>query len=148
MEIILKQDVKHVGSKDDLVKVKNGLGSNYLLPKGFAILATESAKKQLDETKKQRAHKEEKIRVAAEGQAKWFEGKVIQVATKAGENGKIFGSVTPIQLAEAIKKMGMEIDRKSILMDDDHVKALGTYTAKIKLYKDVVVPLNFEVVSE
>jgi ribosomal protein L9 len=78
MEIILKQDVKHVGSKDDLVKVKNGFGSNYLLPKGFAILATESAKKQLDETKKQRAHKEEKIRVAAEGQAKWFEDKVIQ----------------------------------------------------------------------
>lgn len=148
MEIILKQDVKHVGSKGDLVSVKNGYGSNYLIPKGYAILATESAKKQLAETVKQRAHKEEKIKQDAAGKATWFEGKTIKVATKAGENGKIYGSVTSIQLAEAIKNMGMEVDRKAIIMDDDHVKALGSYTAKIKFHKDVVVNFNFEVVSE
>lgn len=148
MEIILLQDVKHVGYKDDLVSVKNGFGSNYLLPKGLAILATDSAKKVLAETKRQRAFKEEKIKTQASKTAEWFVEKVVRVGAKAGENGKIYGSVTPLQLADAIKKMGMEIDRKTILMEDDHVKALGAYQAKIRLHKDVIATINFEVVEE
>ena len=148
MEVILKQDVKHVGSKDEIVKVKNGYGRNYLLPKGLAYLATESAKKVLAENTRQQAHKAEKLRNDALKLAEWFTDKTVKIGAKAGENGKIYGSVTPLQLADAVKKMGLEIDRKSILMEDDHVKTLGAYTAKIKLAKDVFASLNFEVVEE
>jgi len=148
MEILLKDDVKHVGSKDDLVKVKNGFARNFLLPKGLAVLATDSVKKVLAENIKQRAHKAEKLRTEAEKIASWFTDKVVTIGAKAGENGKIYGSVTPLQLADAIKKMGLEIDRKTIQMEDDHVKTLGTYSAKVKLAKDVFATLNFEVVED
>ncbi len=148
MEIILKQDVKHVGSKDDIVKVKNGFGRNYLLPKGLAHLATESAKKVLAENIRQSSHKAEKLKNDALKLAEWFTDKSVKIGAKAGENGKIYGSVTPLQLADAVKKMGLEIDRKAIMMDDDHVKTLGSYSAKIKLAKDVFATLNFEVVEE
>jgi large subunit ribosomal protein L9 len=148
MEIILKQDVKHVGSKDDVVKVKNGFGRNYLLPKGLAHLATESAKKVLAENIRQSSHKAEKLKNDALKLAEWFTDKSVKIGAKAGENGKIYGSVTPLQLADAVKKMGLEIDRKAIMMDDDHVKTLGSYSAKIKLAKDVFATLNFEVVEE
>jgi large subunit ribosomal protein L9 len=148
MEVILKQDVKHVGSKDEIVKVKNGYGRNFLLPKGLAFLATESAKKVLAENTRQQAHKAEKLRNDALKLAEWFNDKTIKIGAKAGENGKIYGSVTPLQLADAVKKLGLEIDRKSILMEDDHVKTIGAYSAKIKLAKDVFATLNFEVVEE
>jgi large subunit ribosomal protein L9 len=148
MEVILKQDVKHVGSKDEIVKVKNGYGRNFLLPKGLAFLATESAKKVLAENTRQQAHKAEKLRNDALKLAEWFNDKTIKIGAKAGENGKIYGSVTPLQLADAVKKLGLEIDRKAILMEDDHVKTIGAYSAKIKLAKDVFATLNFEVVEE
>ena len=148
MEVILKQDVKHVGSKDEIVKVKNGYGRNFLLPKGLAFLATESAKKVLAENTRQQAHKAEKLRNDALKLAEWFNDKTIKIGAKAGENGKIYGSVTPLQLADAVKKLGLEIDRKAILMEDDHVKTIGAYSAKIKLAKDEFATLNFEVVEE
>jgi large subunit ribosomal protein L9 len=148
MEVILKQDVKHVGSKDEIVKVKNGYGRNFLLPKGLAFLATESAKKVLAENTRQQAHKAEKLRNDALKLAEWFNDKTIKIGAKAGENGKIYGSVTPLQLADAVKKLGLEIDRKAILMEDDHVKTIGAYSAKIKLAKDVFATLNFEVLEE
>jgi large subunit ribosomal protein L9 len=148
MEIILKEDVKHLGSKNEIVKVKNGYGRNYLLPKGKALLATESARKVLAENIKQQSHKEAKIKNEALSVAEWFEKNTVKVGAKAGENGKIFGSVTPLQLADAIKKMGREIDRKSIIMSDDHVKMLGSYEAKLKLHKEVVAIIKFDVVEE
>jgi large subunit ribosomal protein L9 len=148
MEVILKQDVKHVGSKDDVVKVKNGYGRNFLLPKGLAHLATESAKKVLAENIRQSSHKAEKLKNDALKLAEWFTDKTVKIGAKAGENGKIYGSVTPLQLADAVKKMGLEIDRKAIMMDDDHVKTIGSYSAKIKLAKDVFATLNFEVIEE
>ena len=148
MEIILKQDVKHLGYKNDILKVKNGYGLNYLIPQGLAKVADASAKKVLAETKKQTAFKEEKLRKAAMSTADFLKEVTIKVGAKAGENGKIFGSVTSLQLAEAIKKLGHDIDRKSITIDDDHIKALGEYTAKARLSRDVVADIKFEVVEE
>ncbi|MFN4853464.1 MAG: 50S ribosomal protein L9 [Bacteroidota bacterium] len=148
MEVILLKDVQHLGSKDDLVTVRNGYGANYLIPNGMAILATPGNKKMLVETRRQRAFKEEKIMKEAETSANWFKDKVLKIGAKAGENGKIYGSVTPLQLADAIRKLGVDIDRKNIIMDDDHVKSLGTYTAKVKLHKNVTADIQFEVVEE
>jgi large subunit ribosomal protein L9 len=148
MKVILNQDVKHVGFKDDVVTVKNGYAANYLIPKGLAHLATESAMKVLTENQKQRAFKEEKIRNEAVKLANSLKDMTVKVGAKAGENGKIFGSVTTIQISEAIKKLGFEVDRKSIHMDEESIKNLGSYTAKAKLYKDVVAEINFEVVAE
>jgi large subunit ribosomal protein L9 len=130
------------------VKVKNGYGRNFLLPKGLAHLATESAKKVLAENIRQSSHKAEKLKNDALKLAEWFTDKTVKIGAKAGENGKIYGSVTPLQLADAVKKMGLEIDRKAIMMDDDHVKTIGSYSAKIKLAKDVFATLNFEVIEE
>jgi large subunit ribosomal protein L9 len=100
------------------------------------------------ETRRQRAFKEEKIMKEAESSANWFKDKVLKIGAKAGENGKIYGSVTPLQLADAIRKLGVDIDRKNIIMDDDHVKSLGAYTAKVKLHKNVTADIQFEVVEE
>lgn len=148
MEIILKQDVKNLGSKDDIVKVKNGYGRNFLIPKGFAIIANESNKKQLAENQKQRAFKEQKLKEEALKIAKKFETLSVKVGAKAGETGKIFGSVNTIQVADALKKLGIDVDRKNITLKDDAIKNLGNYTATIKLHKDVVVDVEFEVVAE
>ncbi len=148
MEIILKQDVKNLGYKNDLVKVKNGYALNFLIPQDFAMIATESNKKMHAENLKQRAYKESKIVDAAEKLAKALEGVIVKVATKAGESGKIFGSITSVQLAEALKKVGHEVDRRNITLDSEHIKTLGTYAAKAKLHKDITATINFEVVSE
>lgn len=148
MKIILKQDVQHLGYANDVVNVRDGYAANYLLPKGLAILATDSALKVLNETLKQRAFKEEKIKTQAQKLAESLKGMVIKVGAKAGENGKIFGSVTTVQLAEAIKKLGHDIDRKAISIDEDAIKNIGTYTAKAKLHRDVIADLNFEVIPE
>jgi len=148
MEVILKKDVERLGYKDELVKVKNGYARNFLIPKKMAVLATVSAKKVLAENLKQRAHKEEKIKVEAEAIALQIEKLKIKVGAKAGEKGKIFGSVNNIQLAEALKEAGFEIDRKKIVLQSDAIKNLGEYEATITLHKEVKVKLNFEVIGE
>ncbi len=148
MKIILKQEVKNLGEKDDLVTVKNGYGANYLIPKGMAILATESNQKQLTETLKQRAYKLDKQRKEAQKVIDFLKDLTIKVGAKAGENGKIFGSVTSIQIADAIRKLGHEVDRKAITLNEDHIKTLGTYSAKLKLMKDMIADIKFEVIEE
>jgi len=148
MELILKEDVANLGSKDDIVKVKDGYGRNYLIPKGYAILATETAKKIHAENQKQRAHKLEKIKNEALELAKKMEGISLTIGAKASSTGKIFGSVNTIQIAEALNKEGFEVDRKTIVIDGDVVKEVGKYTATVKLHRDVKVEINFEVVAE
>ena len=148
MEVILRQDIKGLGYKDDKVTVANGYGRNFLLPKGMATLATESAKKMHAEIMKQRAFKEDKLRKEAASNSEKLSGVSIKVGAKAGENGKIFGSVTTIQIAEALQKAGYNIERKNIEINDDTIKQLGTYSAKVRLYKDIAATVNFEVVSE
>lgn len=148
MEVILKQDIKGLGFKDDKVKVANGYGRNFLLPKGMATLATESAVKMHNEIMKQRAFKEDKLRKEAATNAEKLAGAKLSVGAKAGENGKIFGSVTTIQIAEALNKAGYAVERKNIEMNDDTIKQLGTYSAKVRLYKEVSANVTFEVVAE
>ncbi len=148
MEIILKEDMPRLGHKDDLIRVKDGYARNYLIPKGIAIPATASAKKILAENKRQRAHKEEKIKNEALETAKKLEGLALTISTKTSSTGKIFGSVTNIQIAEALKGKGFDIDRKMISFKDDAIKEVGKYVAIIKLHREVTVELPFEVVSE
>lgn len=149
MEVILKMDVSNLGYKDDIVNVKPGYGRNFLIPKGYAIVADDTNKKVLAETKKQRAFKEEKIRKAAESTANSLKDVVVKVGAKVGEKGKIFGSVNTIQIADAIKKLGYEVDRKNIVINNgDSIKTAGEYTAEVRLHKEVTVKVNFEVVAE
>lgn len=148
MKVILKQEVKNLGEKDELVTVKNGYASNFLIPKGMAVLATESNQKQLAETMKQRSFKIEKQKKEAQKVIDFLKDVTIKVGAKAGENGKIFGSVTSIQIADGIRKLGHEVDRKAIIINEEHIKTLGTYTAKLKLMKDMVAEIKFEVIEE
>lgn len=148
MEVILKTDVAKLGHKDDIITVKPGYGRNYLIPKGIAALATESAKKVLAESIKQRAHKQAKLKQDAEELAAKMEGLTLTIGAKASSTGKIFGSVNTIQIAEALAAKGFEIDRKIILIKDENIKELGKYTATIKLHREVKVDINFEVVAE
>lgn len=148
MEIILKQEVQNLGSKNEIVKVKPGYARNYLIPQGLATIATESARKVLAENLKQRAHKEAKILEEARATAEALSKATITVGAKAGENGKIFGSVNTIQIADAIAKLGFKVDRKAISTKLDHIKDLGQYKASIKLHKEVAVEVDFEVVAE
>lgn len=148
MEVILKKDVEKLGYKDDVVTVKNGFGRNYLIPQGMAILATESAKKVLAENLRQRAHKEAKVKDEASALLANIEALELKVGAKAGEKGKIFGSVNNIQLAEALKEAGFDIERRKIQLKDDTIKELGSYEATIALHKEVKAVLKFEVVGE
>lgn len=150
MEIILKQDVAHVGYKDEIVKVKDGYANNYLIPQGLAILATASAKKVLAENIKQREFKEKKIRTEAEAFAEKIAAlKGLKIMTKAGENGKIYGSVNTIQLSDAIKnQFDLDIDRKKLTIKGDAIKELGTYNAVANIYKDIKAEFTFDVVAE
>jgi large subunit ribosomal protein L9 len=148
MEIILKQDVERLGSKDDVIMVKDGYARNYLIPQKKAIEASVSAKKVLAENIRQRAHKEAKLKNEAQKIADQLVNKKITIGAKTSTLGKIFGSVNTIQLAEAINKKGFEIDRKQIMLPEDHIKEVGTYTAKIKLHKEVIIEVEFEVVAE
>ncbi len=149
MEIILKQDVHGLGHKDDMVKVKDGYARNYLIPKGIAVTATPSAKKIHAENMRQRAHKEEKLRNDATAAAKKLENVVLKVGAKTSTTGKIFGSVNTIQLAEVLNEKGYGVDRKNItIYDADNIKEVGTFKAKVKLYRDITVDIQFEVVSE
>ena len=146
MEVILLEDMLNLGYKDDVVTVKDGYGRNFLLPQGKAVIATKSAKKVVAENLKQRAHKLEKIKQEAQELAQKLEGVTVTVGAKTSTTGTIFGSVTNIQIAEALEKAGHAIDRKLISVKG--VKEIGKYNATIKLHKEVTVELPFEVVSE
>ncbi|WP_262246342.1 50S ribosomal protein L9 [Parapedobacter soli] len=147
MEVILKQDIKKLGEKDDIVTVKPGYGRNYLIPQGYAELATPSAKKVLAENIRQAQFKQEKIKNDAVELASKLEGLKLTIGAKAGESGKIFGSVNSIQIADALKKQGFEVDRRRITFEEDP-KLLGEYVANLNLHKEVKVQVPFEVVAE
>ena len=146
MELILKEDVINLGYKDDIVKVKDGYGRNYLIPTGKAVIASESAKKVLAENLRQRAHKLAKIKADAEALAAKFEGVSLTIATKVSATGAVYGSVGAIQIAEELAKLGLEIDRKIIVVSA--VKEVGSYEATVKLHKEVAVKVPFTVVAE
>lgn len=145
MELILKQDVQNLGFKDDVVSVKPGYGRNYLIPQGFAVLATASAKKVLAENLKQRAHKEAKMIADAKATAEALKAIEIKIAAKAGGE-KLFGSITNIDIAAALAAAGQEIDRKFIT--SGIVKRIGKYSASVRLHRDVIVELAYEIVAE
>ena len=144
MEIILLTDIANLGHKDDIVDVKQGYGRNYLIPQGYAILATPSARKVVAENLRQRAHKEAKLKAEAEELAAKLAEVKLTIGAKTSSTGKIFGSVNSIMISESLKEKGF--DRKKIVLKD--VKEVGTYTALIKLHREVKVDVEFEVVSE
>jgi large subunit ribosomal protein L9 len=148
MELILKQDVENLGFKDDIVTVKNGYGRNFLIPQGQAIMATISAKKVLAETLKQRAFKEKKIVDEANKIADAIKALDIKIASKVGSGDKLFGSVTNMDIADALQKEGHTVDKKYINILGGYVKRLGKYDAIIRFHRDVTVEMNFEVIAE
>jgi large subunit ribosomal protein L9 len=148
MEIILLQDVNKLGQKDDLVTVKNGYGRNYLIPRGYAVAASPSAKKMHAENLRQKAHKEEKIKAEAQQIAGKMNGVKLTLGAKTSTSGKIFGSVNTIQIAEALNEKGFDVDRKNITLPEDQIKEVGTYKAIVKLHRDVKVEIEFEIVGE
>ena len=149
MEIILKQDVTGVGYKNDLLKVKDGYARNYLIPHGMAVVATSSKKKELVELKRQQAFKEDRIKNEAAAVAKVLEGAALNIGVKAGSSGKIFGSVNNLIVANAIKtQMNMDVDRKRIILNEDHIKEVGQYKALIKLHKEIEVEVDLNVEAE
>ena len=147
MQVILKEDVINLGYKDDIVTVKDGYGRNFLIPTGKAVIASESAKKVLAENLKQRAHKLAKIKEDAQALAAKLEGVALAIGAKTSSTGTIFGSVTNIQVADALAKAGFEVDRKIIYIKES-VKEVGNYKATLKLHEEVSVEVPFEVVSE
>ncbi len=147
MEIILKEDIKGLGYKNDVVSVKPGYGRNYLIPKGLASMATESAKKVVAENVKQAAHKAEKIKNDAIAIAEKLASVEIEIKAKVGDTGKIFGAVTSLQVSDALKDKGFAIDRKKISFKGD-VKEVGEYTASVDLHKEVKQDIKFKVVAE
>ncbi len=147
MKIILKEDVSNLGYKDDVVEVKSGYGRNYLIPQGKAVIASPSALKVLAENLRQRAHKIAKIKADAEAVAESLKDVSLTIGAKVSTTGTIFGSVTNIQIAEALEKLGHNIDRKIISIKDP-VKEVGKYTAVVKLHKEVSAEIPFEVVAE
>ena len=149
MEIILKQNITGLGYKNDLITVKNGYGRNYLIPKGMAVIATESNKKALAEVKKQQSYKEEKVRKEAEIIMEALKDTELTIGVKASSTGKIFGSVNNIMVGNAIKEQkNMEIDRKKIVVNDEHIKEVGKYKAIVKLHKDIQVQIDLDVKAE
>ena len=149
MEVILKQDIQGIGYTNDLVTVKNGYGRNFLIPKGMAILATESSKKVREEDLKQKSYKEEKIRKEAETLLNALQDITVKIGAKAGTSGKIFGSVNAMQIADALKEQfKFEIDRKKIVVDGDSIKEIGNYKATVKIHKEISAEINLEVIAE
>ncbi len=146
MKVILKEDIKHVGLKDDVVEVKNGYGRNFLIPQGKAKLATDGALKMLAEDVRQREFKMDKLKKDAEALAEKINGTSISVVTKAGASGRIFGSITTLQIANALKEKGFEIDRRKIVTDD--IKELGAFSVTVNLFKDISATVSLEVVAE
>ncbi len=147
MKIILKEDIANLGYKDDVVEVKSGYGRNYLIPTKKAVIATESALKVLAENQRQRAHKIAKIKADAEALAESLKDVALTIGAKTSSTGTIFGSVNNIQIAEALEKLGFNVDRKLISIKET-VKEVGSYKATLKLHKEVSIEIPFEVVSE
>jgi len=147
MEVILKQDIRNLGEKDDIVIVKPGYGRNYLIPQGFAILATPSEKKKLEENIKQVQFKQEKIKNDALELAEKLDSVKLSIGAKAGDSGKVFGKVNSIQIADALKAQGYDVDRRRITFEEEP-KHLGDYVAILNLHKEVKVQVPFEVVAE
>ena len=148
MKVILKENKEHLGFKDEVVDVKNGYARNYLIPKGIASLATPSAIKMLEENLRQSAVKNQKVKDEAQKMADALNEMVVKVTAKAGDKGKIFGSVNTIQLADAIEKAGHKVDRKYIKIKGDAIKTLGSYEASVRLHKDINATVKFDVVSD
>jgi large subunit ribosomal protein L9 len=148
MDVILKKTVDKLGYKDEMVIVKPGYGRNFLIPQGYAVLATASAKKGHAEMMKQRAHKETKLMAEAEALAAKITGLSLKIMTKAGENGKIFGSINTIQVSEALKAVGFEIDRKALKIKEDMIKEVGTYDVDASIAKGVIASFKIEVIGE
>jgi|TARA_R110002051_G_scaffold10001_1_gene37915 large subunit ribosomal protein L9 len=148
MELILKRDVENLGFADDIVNVKNGFGRNFLIPQGAAVLATPSAKKVLAENLKQRAHKEQKVVDDAQKEANKLKDLEVKITSKTGDGDKLFGSVNSADLAEALEKAGVSIERKYISIPGNNIKRLGSYEASIRFHKDVIIPFGFDVVAE
>jgi len=148
MEVILKKNVDNLGYVNEIVTVKPGYGRNFLIPQGYAVLATASAKKAHAEVMKQKAHKESKILAEAQELGKKLEATEVKITTKAGEKGKIFGSINTIQLSEALKAEGLEIDRKSLKIKEEPIREVGSYEATANLHKEVQASFKFEVIGE
>lgn len=148
MEIILKEDVQNLGFKDDIIAVKNGYGRNFLIPQGLAVLATPSAKKVHAENLRQRAHKEAQLVKEAQSVADRLSALQLKLQAKVGSGDKLFGSISNIDLAAALEKQNEAIDKKFIIVQGGSVKRLGAYTAKVRLHRDVIADLAFEVVPE
>ena len=147
MEVILKENIKNLGFKNDVVKVKPGYGRNYLIPQGLAVMATKGNMRMMEENLKQIAHKAEKIRTAALDLANGIGNVVLTIKAKVGESGKIFGKVTSLQISDALKEKGFEVDRKKISFEEE-IKTIGEYHAVLTLHKEVIHKVKFEVVSE
>lgn len=148
MEVILKKNVDNLGYANEIVTVKPGYGRNFLIPQGYGILATASAKKAHAEIMKQKSHKDSKILVEAQELGAKIEATSVKIVTKVGEKGKIFGSVNTVQLSEALKAEGIDIDRKSLKIKQEPVREIGSYEATANLHKDVQSTFTFEVVGE
>ena len=148
MEVILKKNVDKLGYANDVVTVKPGYGRNFLIPQGYAVLATPGAIKAHNEIMKQKSHKEEKLLAEAKELASKLGESKVSISTKAGDKGKIFGSVNTVQLAEALKKAGFDIDRKSLKIKDEPIREIGTFEAEANLFKGVKQTFSFEVIGE
>ncbi len=148
MEVILKKDVENLGFQDDLVVVKNGYARNYLIPQGFAILATSSAKKVLAETLKQRAHRDAKLIEDAKKIAKALEEVAIKIISKTADGSKLFGSVNNANISDALEKQGHAIEKKFISIDGNNIKRLGKYVAHVRLHRELIIDLPFEVIPD
>jgi large subunit ribosomal protein L9 len=147
MQVILKQDIKGLGYKNDTVEVKPGYGRNYLIPQGFAIISNKSNAKVVAENIKQAAHKADKLKQDAEALAASIGNAVLEIGAKAGETGRIFGAITSLQISDALKAKGIDVDRKKISIDGE-VKEVGEYTATIDLHREVKHQVNFKVIAE
>ncbi len=147
MDIILKQDIAGLGYKNEVISVKPGYGNNYLIPQGFATLATKSSVKVMQENIKQAAHKAEKIKTAAEAIAEGLNEVVLEIAAKVGDGTRIFGKVTTTQISDALKLKGFEVDRKKIVLPKD-IKVLGDYVAMLDLHKEVKKEVKFSVIAD
>jgi large subunit ribosomal protein L9 len=148
MELILKRDVENLGFADDIVNVKNGFGRNFLIPQGAAVLATPSARKVLAENLKQRAYKEKRVIDDAQKEADKLKDLEVKITSKTGDGDKLFGSVNNADLAAALEKAGVSIEKKFITIPGNNIKRLGSYEASIRFHRDVVVPFAFDVIAE
>jgi len=148
MEVLLKKNVENLGDKDEIVTVKNGYGRNFLIPQKMAVIVTDSVRKMHAETMRQRGHKLAKLKEEAEKTAAKLKEVSIKVGAKVGESGKIFGSITNVQLADALSKAGFEVERRKIKLLGSSIKAVGNYKAEVKVHRDIAVEVAFEVVGE